>query len=217
MSRYWRYNQARVTQIYHITHFSNLVGITAAGRIVCDRAAQRMDCVRIGYPHIKARRLSRPVPLPPGGFVGDYVPFYFAPRSPMLFVITKGSVPGYLGGQSQVVHLVSNAEEVDAAGCDWVFTDGHAAMSPLTSFYNDFADLIKIDWAVMSSKYWHDTDTHPDRERRRQAEFLIHDSFPWGLVSKIAVRNQETAENVHKIIENVIHRPTIAIETGWYY
>jgi hypothetical protein len=149
--------------------------------------------------------------------VGDYVPFYFAPRSPMLYVINKGSVPGYAGGQSEVVHLVSSAEQVEAEGRDWVFTDGHADMPPLTSFYDNLGDLAKIDWGIMKSKYWHDTDDHPDRERRRQAEFLIHDSCPWELVTEIGVQNQQIAENVLKILENVIHKPEIKIETGWYY
>jgi hypothetical protein len=135
----------------------------------------------------------------------------------MLYVISKGAVLGYAGGQSEVVHLVSSAEEVEAAGLDWVFTDGHADMPPLTSFYDDFKDFDKVDWKVMKSKYWDDTVDHPDRERRRQAEFLIHDSCPWELISKIGVHNQETADNVHEILADVVHKPVIKIETGWYY
>lgn len=149
--------------------------------------------------------------------MGDYVPFYFAPRSPMLYVINEGAVAGYAGGQSEVVHLVSAAEEVEAAGLDWVFTDGHADMPPLTSFYDNLGDLGKIDWEVMESRYWHDTVDHPDRRRRRQAEFLVHDSCPWELIGKIGVHNQEIAERVLKIIANVIHRPEIKIEQVWYY
>ena len=149
--------------------------------------------------------------------MGDYVPFYFAPRSPMLYVINKGGVPGYAGGQPEVVHLVSGAEQVDAAGCDWVFTDGHADMPPLTSFYDDFANLAKIDWGVMKSRYWHDTNDYPDRERRRQAEFLVHESCPWELISKIGVHNRQTAEAVRKILADVIHKPDIEVETNWYY
>jgi hypothetical protein len=98
-----------------------------------------------------------------------------------------------------------------------VFTDGHADMPPLTSFYDNFNDLDKIDWKLMNSKYWHDTIDHPDRERRRQAEFLVHDSCPWELISKIGVHNQETAENVLEILADVVHKPEIKIETGWYY
>src|SRR5579859_3001277 len=118
-----RYNRACVTHIYHITHFSNLPGIIASGGLSCDRIAREIDCVKIGHRHIKERRLERKVPLSPGGCVGDYVPFYFAPRSPMLYAIHNGFVEGYNSGQSEVVHLVSSAEMVDKADLHWVFSD----------------------------------------------------------------------------------------------
>jgi len=49
------------------------------------------------------------VPLAPYGCVADYVPFYFAPRSPMLYKLHKGGVPNYTGGQDPLVYLVSSA------------------------------------------------------------------------------------------------------------
>ena len=41
---------------------------------------------------------------------------------------------------------------------------------------------ILIDWELMESKYWHDTDEDNSRKRRREAEFLIHKFCPWTLV-----------------------------------
>ncbi|AEQ97857.1 hypothetical protein XOC_3767 [Xanthomonas oryzae pv. oryzicola BLS256] len=38
----------------------------------------------IGNPELIDKRSSHPVPLPPGGFLNDYVPFYFTPFLPML-------------------------------------------------------------------------------------------------------------------------------------
>ena len=35
------------------------------------------------------------VPIGPGGAVSDYVLFYFAPRSPMMYAIHRGNVPTY--------------------------------------------------------------------------------------------------------------------------
>jgi ssDNA thymidine ADP-ribosyltransferase, DarT len=43
------------------------------------------------------------VPLAPYGCVADYVPCYFAPRSPMLYKLHKGGVPNYSGGHVPVV------------------------------------------------------------------------------------------------------------------
>ena len=78
--------------IYHITPIDNLPGIIKAGGLFCDRDAKNIQFVSIGHRNIKERRLRKKVPCEPGGVIADYVPFYFAPRSPMLFTINKGNV-----------------------------------------------------------------------------------------------------------------------------
>lgn len=200
--------------IYHITPVDNLSGIIKKGGLYCDRDAKRINFVSIGHRHIKERRENKKVPKGPGGVVSDYVPFYFAPRSPMLFVIYKGGVEGYTGGQGPIIHLCSSTEAVSAAGLDWVFTEGQAAMG-YTDFFDDLDDLDEIDWPLMQSKYWHDTNDYPDRCRRRQAEFLVHKFFPWELVSEIGVCNTATAEKVNKILHG--NGPTVTVKQGWYY
>jgi len=77
--------------IMHFTHVMNLPGILAAGCIQADSLVDRSSALRIeaGDLNVKARRKQRRVPLAPFGRVADYVPFYFAPRSPMLFTLAK--------------------------------------------------------------------------------------------------------------------------------
>ena len=205
-----------MTRIYHITHMRNLVGILQHGGLHCDRSAQKLKCVQIGHQHIKARRMARAVPLAPNGTLGDYVPFYFASRSPMLYAINRGAVDGYDGGQEPVVHLVSSAEGVERAGLEWVFTEGHAEIA-FSDFFDDLDNLDKIDWKVLAARYWFDTDEAPDRKRRRQAEFLVHQFFPWELVSLIGVYNARIQEQVCEMLKNEAHVPEVRIEPGWYY
>jgi ssDNA thymidine ADP-ribosyltransferase DarT-like protein len=203
-----------VTAIYHITHANNLQRIIAEGGLRCDRDAQELKAVNIGHRHIKERRMNRRVPVGPEGTVGDYVPFYFAPRSPMLFAIDRGVVEGYADGQRPVIYLCSTAEAVKKAGLRWVFTEGHADMR-FTDFFDDLKDLDKIDWDLMQSRYWNDTNDDPDRKRRRQAEFLVHEFFPWELVSYIGVYDRSIAEKAGEIIKG--GSPELGIERGWYY
>lgn len=205
-----------MTPIYHITQMSNLQGIIAAGGLVCDRGAQQVAHVRIGHQHIKDRRMHRQVPLAPGGTLGDYVPFYFAPRSPMLYAIHNAQVEGYAGGQSQVMHLVSTVEAAEEAGLAWVFTDGHAEIQ-FSAYFDDLSHLNKVDWAVMRARYWNDTNDDPDRKRRRQAEFLVHNFFPWEQVSHIGVYDTQTERSVKRALGNSQHKPTVAVERNWYY
>jgi hypothetical protein len=203
-----------VTPIYHITHVNNLQRIIAEGGLHCDRDAQELKAVNIGHRHIKERRMNRRVPAGPKGTVGDYVPFYFAPRSPMLYAINSGVVEGYADGQSPVIYLCSTAEAVRKAGLRWVFTEGHADML-FTDFFDDLKDLDKVDWDLMQARYWNDTNDDPDRKRRRQAEFLVHQFFPWELVSYIGVYDRSIAERAGEIIKG--GSPELGIERGWYY
>jgi hypothetical protein len=51
----------------------------------------------VGDPQIKERCRNRAVNTGPGGTIGDYVPFYFAPRSPMLYRIACDHRDGVSG------------------------------------------------------------------------------------------------------------------------
>ena len=88
--------------LYHFTHVSNLAAIAAHG-IFCDSNIDESHRLTtdVGQQGIKAGRRLRQVPIVPGGVVADYVPFYFAARSPMLGSIHTGRVPTYSGGQEE--------------------------------------------------------------------------------------------------------------------
>jgi hypothetical protein len=102
-----------MTAIYHITHVDNLAGMVGSG-VCCDSDCQsgKVSAVNSGHRHIKERRAKVAVPCGPGGVVADYAPFYFAPRSPMLYAIHRGNVDGADHGQAEMVHLVATCEDV---------------------------------------------------------------------------------------------------------
>jgi ssDNA thymidine ADP-ribosyltransferase DarT-like protein len=84
-----------------------------------------------------------------------------------------------------------------------------------TDFFDDFKDLGRIDWSLMQAKYWFDNDSHPDRSRRRQAEFLVYQFLPWNLVTKIVVYDAANAKVVRNILGGQL--PAVDINRGWYY
>lgn len=204
--------------IYHITHINNLLSIIKSGGLYCCSRMRinGINHTNIAHQSIQDRRSSTDVPIPPYGTLHDYVPFYFAPRSPMLYTISKGNVAGYEGGQHQVIHLVTAIDTLDAAKIPFVFTDGHAIMF-YTNFYNQLSDLDNVDWEIMKSKYWNDTPEDGDRKRRRQAEFLIYNYLSWKYIYHIGVYNQEMAEQVSRIVRRFKHKPVIQIHKEWYY
>ncbi|GGM99637.1 hypothetical protein FHR83_000512 [Actinoplanes campanulatus] len=104
----------------------------------------------VGDPGIKEMRRGRRVPTGPGGCVGDYVPFYFAPRSPMMYRIAcdhRDHTPGrYSGGDRPLVYLASTIGSVIDAGLTWVSTDGNAA-NATTVLTVDLGELdTLVDW-----------------------------------------------------------------------
>jgi hypothetical protein len=213
-----------VTPIYHMTHVGNLPRIVAEGGLVCDAEAARRELCKqsIAYAELKERRATRPVEklffgqVAAGGVLADYVPFYFATRSPMLYAIKGGYVEHYKGKQSDVVYLVSSAEAIASSKLTWCFTNGHA-VEGVTEFYDSLTDLDKVDWEVVRDWSWKNTLSDLDRKRRKQAEFLVHKLVPWEFISKIGVFNRAKGELVAKTIEKSGHHPSVTVEPEWYY
>ncbi len=203
--------------IFHISHLANLQSVIAGGGLLADSLvrSKAVSHTRIGYEHIKQRRLQRPVPLASGGFLGDYVPFNFCPRSVMLYVIKIGQVPGYDGGQDHVVHLVSTIGTAIKLGKPWGFTDRHADVD-YALYFNQLSQLDKVDWASVSANQWGGAGRDQVKERK-QAEFLVHQRFPWEAILQIGVKSQAVADLVSQAISSSPHKPDVLIEPGWYY
>ncbi|MDZ4721203.1 MAG: DUF4433 domain-containing protein [Roseiflexaceae bacterium] len=209
---------ADLIDLYHITHVRNLPAIIARGALCCHTIADRdqLTSVTIGYRDLKHRRSMRHVPVGPGGVLSDYVPWYFGPRAPMLYVINKGNVAGYNEGQHPVIRLVTSVERVRDAGLAFVFTDGHAVVQ-FSEFYTDLSQINHVDMPLMQERYWNDTAADNDRERRRNAEFLVHGELPWSLIGAIGVLNQDVADQVSAALPSGTTEPRVLVRPQWYY
>jgi len=157
------------------------------------------------------------VPVSPGGVVADYVPFYFAARSPMLYAITMGNVPSYQGGQGELVYLVTSVSVLGELGLQFVFTDRNAALA-LAHFSNDLDELNDhVDWGLMDARMWNNTVEHPDRLERRMAEMLVHRHVPWAAFEMVAVRTEQQKQRVSTILANVGANTGMRVEPDWYF
>lgn len=207
------------TSIYHITHIDNLPSILKSGGLIANsRLRQRQtNYLDIAHENIQDRRARTEVPCGAGGYLHDYVPFYFAPRSPMLYAIHKQNVDGYSGGQKPIIHLVSQIEAIENSEIAFVFTDGHGIMV-YTDFYDDLYALNHvIDWELMESKYWFDTPDDPNRKCKRQAEFLVHEFCHWNLIKEIGVINLTMQTEVREILQKFNIQTQINVYSNWYY
>lgn len=200
--------------IYHITDTANLPSILAAGGLCSDSAmtAAQNKNRNIGYNHIKQRRAAMNVACHTPKVVADFVPFYFCPRTPMLYTINQGNVPGCpAGSQATIVHLVSSVNVAIATGKAWAFTNLSANASYPPKFYDDLARLDQLQWSVIRSDQW------SGRSQEKQAEFLVEDFFPFSAISTIGCHSPQIANQVAAMMNTLPNAPRVEHRPTWYY
>lgn len=206
---------ARVV-LYHFTTLDNLRGILQTGELLCKNLGP-IQVHDAADPQIQQRRSQTLVPCAKGGTLHDYVPFYFAPRLPMLYRITRGGVPGFTGNPEEMVYLLSSLTAVQQAGLPFAFTDSHPLTRPFR-FYDDPSDLNRIDWDAMSVRQW-SSESDPTLTGRRQAEFLVYQRVPWDLVEQVATKTSRVARQVVALFQAYPNRQRVSVRVvpDWYY
>ena len=206
-------------KIYHIAHIDRLASIVANGGLWCDKRvkSQKLFGTSIGISQIKNRRSNQKLDSHPNLRVGDCVPFYFCPRSVMLFVISRKRYPDlkYKGGQGPIIHLEADLyDTVDWAEQNfkrWAFTLSNAGASYFED-RNDLAKLDEINWEAVQSNQW-----GGDLKGGKQAEFLLEGEFPWHLVKRIGVQNSIIYKKVSNVLLKNSHQPLVGVAPKWYY
>jgi len=208
-------------KIYHITHIRNLDNILSDKMLWSDskRLQLGLDCEIVGMSEIKSRRLEElEVKCHSGTMVGEYVPFYFCPRSIMLYILYMGNHPGidYREGQDPIIHLqadlITAVKWATDNGIRWAFSDINAG-TYAAQFYDNLGQLNNvIDWSAIEATDWRDAAV----KEYKQAEFLIYELFPLGLVEKIGVCNNSIRDQVIKKVGDMASIE-ISIEKEWYY
>lgn len=208
-------------KIYHITHVDNLAPIVRDGVLLSDATmlARGGPSVMIGMSAIKKRRLEEiAVSCQHGTLVGDYVPFYFCPRSVMLYLLHQGNHQDltYREGQETIVHFEADLHEVvawaDEQGRRWAFSLSNAG-ARYVQFRDSLDRLDEINWAAVAERDFRS----PDVKEGKQAEFLLHGSFPLELVRRIGVISAEMKARAEASLAHASHQPPIEIRHDWYY
>jgi len=207
-------------KIYHILHVDRLPSVLSAGNLFCDAKMNgRSGCgTAIGMSGIKQRRLTLPLHSQKGLYVGECVPFYFCPRSVMLYLLYRSNHREltYRGGQDAIVHLEADLHNAvnwaQREGLRWAFTLSNAG-----AFYFedrcDLAQIGEINWEAVASTNFRNQAV----QEGKQAEFLLEGRFPWTLVDRIGVHSQRVAQQVANVLGGAQHRPQVAILSDWYY
>ena len=205
-------------KIYHIAHVDRLPSIVADGFLWWHAEVIRRGPAgtTIGMSSIKQRRLTLPLGSYADLHVGDCVPFYFCPRSVMLYLIYQGNHQelAYRGGQGPILHFEADLHAVvawaNAQPARWAFTLSNAG----SYFFEDRSDLAhlgEINWTAVQARDWR------AHKEGKQAEFLLEHRFPWHLIERIGVHSAAVYGQVVNALPAHGHRPTVEVRADWYY
>lgn len=185
--------------IYRMVHVENVTHILEHGLCCREHANADPDYINIGHKQLTDDRHIHPVPIVGAGTLGEYIPFYFAGHSPMLYVMKNGFLGVQRRSQEEIVYIVSSVERIEEEGLEFVFSDRNAKLN-LARFFNDISDFTELEWDIIQSKTWANTDNEPNRKDLKQAEFLIRNEMPVTCIEQIVVKNDARKTEIENMI-----------------
>jgi hypothetical protein len=196
-----------------MTHIENIPHILENGITHANSANSNPNYMPIGDATLISTRSTKEIP--DGRLLGDFIPFYFGVRTPMLFVVQNGFNAVARTNAEDIVYLVTSVQSVVESNLDFVFTNGHA-VDGLTEFFppSEIENVKKIvDFQATSVKYWTGTpDT--DLRRKKEAEFLVEADLPVKVIKGYVVYNEEAKE---KLLALGIHERKVIIKKNFYF
>jgi hypothetical protein len=202
--------------IFRIAHRDNLPWILDHGLHARNGEIFDPNYRNIGNLDLIDRRSRRAVPVPPGGTLSDYVPFYFTPFSIMMLNINTGYGGVKKVPNNEIVIFVSSLHHVAAQGVPFVFTNQHA-YPRMAEYFTDLARLDRVDWPLLQSRdFKHDPDD-PGKKERYQAEALIWKHVPLNALLAVCC----SADTVEQPIKAELDQRGLALKTAvqprWYF
>lgn len=164
--------------LYRLVHIDNIPLVMKDGIVAPPLRKEDVHYVSIGNQELVAKRNDDVVTTIHGTMfrIGDYVPFYFYARMPMLYNIQHGyGVPKV--APENLVYVVVSVQTVIDSGVPFYFSDGHALNRNIVRFYeqkdvNQMDDLLDKE-CILSNDWGNDSLIGI----RKQAEFFV-----WGVV-----------------------------------
>ena len=188
----------KINFLYHITHVDNMQSIHKYGLLSHKRAHTTGYVIEdIADPDVINIRTWKKVPES-GKRIVEYVPLFFTPRTPMLFVKKEM--------QDDIVILC--LDNVLLLREDVIFTDGNAA-SYETNFFNDLQSIDNLDWECIRSSYWSNFE---DGTRKRSAEVLVPSHVPFDHIQRIVVRTERTRQKLNSRLQTKVE-----VDPRWFF
>lgn len=190
-------------KLYRITHIENIPHILKYGITHKDSINKNPVYKNIGDISLIDTRNKKKVIIDNGEFnpnndivsitLGDFIPFYFGVKMPMLYVAQHGgNFVERATSPSDIIYLGCAVSKIIASKLNFYFSDGHAT-DILTSFYDKskINELVNIvDWEAVTSSYWGGAE-NLNIKRKKQAEFLVSGDLSPDFITAFGCYNEK--------------------------
>lgn len=201
--------------VYRIIHRDNLLDLLTHGLVNRMHENATKDFVIIDDTDVIDWRIIEPVKIRGYGSIGDYIPFYFTPRSIMLFnIITGFRHPKVLKRNKDEIIVIRCLIKELARRPQWFFTDGQALTS---KHYNNLVYLDQIGWESIQASVFNKTRNDPDRQRRYQAEFLVFETVPIECIESLTVYDEAMRSWVESLVKSKNLSIAVHIHKSYFF
>jgi hypothetical protein len=210
------YRMIHIENIPHILKFgithknssnSNPNFITIGDVSLIDTRSEKMVIVDNGKPEYQSAKTI---------VLGDFIPFYFGIRMPMLYVVQNGgNFVEKATPAEDIIYLACRIKDIIQSSIIYYFCDGHATDN-LTTFYDkrmieELPDI--IDWNAVKASYWGGQE-NLNIKRKKQAEFLAGNDLSPDYLEGFVCYNENAKQ---KLIIMGIEQEKIRILPRAYY
>lgn len=180
---------------FHFTHISNLEDILKGGLLSTNEKEQRkVKHLNVASRDIQCTRHEMQVECGYGGYVHDYVPFYFCSRTPMFLSIIKSRN----FDQPFFIHFAVSIDNLNDA--EFIFTNKAANRKfELPDFYECPSNLSKLNWQQIESRSWGVSDS--SLKHQKMAEALHYKEFEISKIDYIVVWNDSYRVEVQRLFK----------------
>lgn len=201
--------------IFRITHIENVPWILDNGAHCAKSDCRDPNFIQIGNADLIGKRANHRVRAHPFGTLGDYVPFYFTPKSVMLFNIhtgrnvTRQRMP-------DIAILVTSLHRLVKQNVPFLFTDRHAILVNAEPT-NDLECLDRLNWKILRAHDFARDPDNPVKFDQYQAEALVYRCLPVTALHAIACHGEEQQERLRAEVERRSLDLKVVKKPGWYF
>ncbi len=198
---------------FRMVHIDNIPHVNRYGFVHKNSPVAEPNYVAIGDQSVILVRETKSIQG--GDVIGSYIPFYFGPRSPMLYVVQHGYNGVKQYAPQDLVYCVVLLCDIVESQIDCVFTDGHA-LNVLTHTYSK-ESLPHINEIICYSdvytQYWNKEEDR-DLKRRKEAELLLKDELPPAYIKGYVVYDEQAKQ---KLVRFGIEPSRIIVKKEYYF